>query len=98
MRLIQCRRGPTSPSGTVLSAAPSGAPNSRNTSSTVSRGMLPTSRASVAKADLPYVLQVIYLTAAAPAELHRQSGQAPRYAPRSPVGNRVRSYRLLRSA
>src|SRR4051812_46083938 len=51
MRLIQCRRGPTSPSGSVLSEAPSGAPNSRNTSSTLSRGMLPTSSASVPKAS-----------------------------------------------
>src|SRR4029079_8162872 len=46
MRLIQCLRGPTSPSGMVLRAAPSGLPNSRNTSSGVSRGMLPTRRAA----------------------------------------------------
>jgi hypothetical protein len=46
--LIQCRRGPTSPSGIAFSEDPSDAPNERNTSSTVSSGMLPTSRTSCA--------------------------------------------------
>src|SRR5262249_49740430 len=42
MRLIQCLRGPTSPSGMVLSAGPSCRPKYRNTCSAVSKGTLPT--------------------------------------------------------
>jgi hypothetical protein len=46
IRLIQCRRGPTSPSGIANRYRPSGAPKLSNTCCTVSYGTLPTSRSS----------------------------------------------------
>ncbi len=90
MRLIQCFRGPTSPSGMVFSAPASGLPKSRNTCSAVSRGMLPTRRMSCTLA-----LRLRSATVAGASHALLALAQAPRDQPRQALGEAFRVARPL---